>query len=279
MNAPIGIFDSGLGGLTVMREISRLLPGEDLIYVGDTARVPYGVKSPETIRRYSQEICDFLVSLGVKAIVVACNTASALALESIRDHYQVPLLGVVEPGAQAAVQVTRRQSIGVIGTSGTIKSQTYPQAILKRLPQAQVQSRACPLLVPLVEEGWIDHEVTRRVAEIYLQAWRGGVIDTLILGCTHYPVLKDVLQEVIGKEVVLVDSAFETAQALQSLLTRRGLMGSAAQTGRHQYFTTDAPQKLHELAARFLGQDIERVELTDLSVLRPILEKKPQLLG
>lgn len=264
MDLPIGIFDSGLGGLTVLREIEKALPSEDLIYVGDTARVPYGIKSAETVTRYSKEICDFLVGQGVKAIVVACNTSSALALESIRPLYSVPLLGVIEPGAQAAAAATRRQTIGVIGTEGTIKSQSYPQAIRRRLPHAQVESRACPLFVPLVEEGWARHEITRQVAEVYLSPWKSQDLDTLILGCTHYPILKPLLQEVMGSEVVLVDSAQETAKALRELLEERGLLAKDSKPGTPRFFTTDAPQKMVELAARFLGHEISSAELAKL---------------
>jgi glutamate racemase len=253
MNAPIGIFDSGLGGLTVLREIERALPAEDLIYVGDTARVPYGVKSPETVTRYSREICDFLLQQGVKAIVVACNTSSALALEALRPNYSLPLLGVLEPGAQAAAAATRSQAIGVIGTEGTIRSGGY----------AKVVSRACPLFVPLVEEGWAHHEVTRQIAEIYLGEWRDKDIDTLILGCTHYPVLKALIQEVLPG-VILVDSAQATAKALQELLAGQGLFADSGRRGTQRCFTTDAPQKLTELAARFLGHELGRVELTNL---------------
>lgn len=265
MDAPIGIFDSGLGGLTVLREIEWALPAEDLIYVGDTARVPYGIKSAETVTRYSREICDFLAKQGVKAIVVACNTSSALALEALRPNYSMPLLGVLEPGAQAAVDATRSQVIGVIGTEGTIKSGGYAQAIRRKLPQAQVRGRACPLFVPLVEEGWARHEVTRQVAEVYLGEWRGDGIDTLILGCTHYPVLKSLIQEVLPG-VTLVDSAQATAKALQALLGERGLLKTASGAGSRRFFTTDAPQKLSELAARFLGHDLGPVELTNLGV-------------
>ncbi|MFO1463532.1 MAG: glutamate racemase [bacterium] len=263
MDAPIGIFDSGLGGLTVLREIEKALPAEDLIYVGDTARVPYGIKSAETVTRYSQEICDFLVRQGVKAIVIACNTSSALALEALRPRYRLPMLGVLEPGAQAAASATRAQAIGVIGTEGTIKSGAYVQAIHRRLPAARVVSRACPLFVPLVEEGWARHEVTRQVAEIYLGEWRGQDIDTLILGCTHYPVLKPLIQEVLPG-VTLVDSAQETAKALRELLGGQGLLSAAGKRGNQRCYTTDAPQKLSELAARFLGHELARVEMTDL---------------
>lgn len=265
MDSPIGIFDSGLGGLTVLREIERALPAEDLIYVGDTARVPYGIKSPETVTRYSREICEFLIKLGVKAIVVACNTSSALALETLRPHFSLPLLGVLEPGAQAAVAATRSQAIGVIGTEGTIKSGGYAQAIQRLSPQAKVVSRACPLFVPLVEEGWAHHEVTRQVAEVYLGEWRGNGIDTLILGCTHYPVLKPLIQEILPG-VTLVDSAQATAKALQALLGEDGMLKSSGQAGSRRFFTTDAPQKLSELAARFLGHALGPVELTNLGM-------------
>jgi glutamate racemase len=256
-----------LGGLTVFREIEKALPNEDLIYVGDTARVPYGVKSAETVTRYSQEICDFLLRLEVKAIVVGCNTVSAQALPKLREWYQVPLLGVLEPGVEAAVQASRTQSIGVIGTEGTIKSGSYARAIRARLPHASVQSQACPLFVPLVEEGWIHHEVTKRVADIYLGSWSRGEIDTLILGCTHYPLLKNVLREVLGGEVVLVDSALETAKALNSLLQEQGLIAAHSGPGRHRYFSTDAPEKMRDLASRFLGHELPEVTLTDLAVV------------
>lgn len=264
MDAPIGIFDSGLGGLTVLREIARTLPYENLVYVGDTARVPYGVKSPETVTRYSREICHFLGELNVKAIVVACNTASALALPKIHGEYSIPLLGVLEPGVRAAVKATRSGSIGVIGTPGTIKSGSYAQAVRKQLPDAKVLSRACPLFVPLVEEGWLDHEVTRRIAEIYLGDWKSGDLDTLILGCTHYPLLKGVIQETLGAGVTLVDSAQETAKALQSLLQSRGLLTTKVMPGVQRVFTTDAPEKLSEMAERFLGHSLPEAELAAL---------------
>jgi len=264
VDLPIGIFDSGLGGLTVFSEITKLLPNEDLIYVGDTARVPYGIKSAETVTRYSLEICDFLNHLGVKAIVVACNTASAFALPTLLKHYPVPLLGVLEPGAQAAVQATRSGSIGVIGTAGTIKSQSYPTAIKKLMPMARVVSRACPLFVPLVEEGWNRHRVTEEIAEIYLGEWRQSELDTLILGCTHYPLLKEVIQKTLGPSVELVDSAQETAKALKQLLFNQGLLSASHEVGSHRFFTTDAPEKLSELAQRFLGQEMAEVELAIL---------------
>lgn len=266
MNGPIGIFDSGLGGLTVFREIERVLPGEDLIYVGDTARVPYGVKSAQTVMRYSQEICDFLLRQGVKAIVVACNTASALALPQLKKWYSLPLLGVLEPGVEAALRVTRSGSVGVIGTEGTIQSESYAKALKTRKDSIRVASKSCPLFVPLVEEGWIEHEVTRRVAQIYLESLGPAGIDTLILGCTHYPLLKSVLQKILGDSVALVDSAWETAQALRHLLQDRGLLKENGGGGRHLYYSTDAPQKMRALAIRFLGHQLENIHLTDLGV-------------
>ncbi len=266
MNSPIGIFDSGLGGLTVFREIAKHLPAENLIYVGDTARVPYGIKSAETVIRYSREICDFLIEKGVKGIVVACNTASAFALPTLQQKYSIPVLGVIEPGVQAAIAASRSHSIGVIGTEGTIKSESYLKAIQKKLPQARVISKPCPLFVPLVEEGWIQHEVTRQVAEIYLGEWKKGDLDTLILGCTHYPLLKSVLREIFGEKVTLVDSAEETAKGLQQLLREKGLLASSSHAGTQSFFTTDVPQKLTELAKRFLGHDLGKVEQTHLGV-------------
>ncbi len=264
MNAPIGVFDSGLGGLTVLREIERVLPKENLLYVGDTARVPYGVKSAETVTRYAQEICDFLLGQGVKAIVVACNTVSAVALPVLRESYSVPIIGVLEPGAQAAARRSRGGQIAVIGTESTIRSQSYPKAILRHMPQAQVSSRACPLFVPLVEEGWIDHEVTEQVARIYLEEGLAS-IDTLILGCTHYPLLKTVLQRVLGEDVCLVDSAEETAQALAGLLEAQGLLNRKGPESVRRYFSTDAPEKMRDMAQRFLGHAVESVQLTDLA--------------
>ena len=266
MNGPIGIFDSGLGGLTVFREIERALPGEDLIYVGDTARVPYGVKSAETVTRYSQEICDFLLRQKVKAIVVACNTASALALPKLKQIYSIPLLGVLEPGVQAALRVSRSASVGVIGTEGTIQSESYVRSLKQRHHDIRVNAVACPLFVPLVEEGWVDHEVTRRVAQIYLEPMQGKAIDTLILGCTHYPLLKKVLQETLGQDVTLVDSAWETAQSLKRLLVENKLLKTATQGGEHRYYSTDAPHKMRALAKRFLGHELENIQLTDLGV-------------
>jgi glutamate racemase len=210
--APIGIFDSGLGGLTVAHAIFERLPHESTIYFGDTARVPYGPKSPDTVRRYSLEIMRWLLEQGVKSIVVACNTSTAHALDSLQKESPVPVLGVIEPGARAAVAASSGQPIGVIGTAGTIKSGAYERAIRILAPEVEIASRACPLFVPLVEEGWLNHPATELVAEEYLAPVRGRNVTTLVLGCTHYPLLKPLLQEVIGVGVQLIDSAAETAR-------------------------------------------------------------------
>ena len=219
----IGIFDSGVGGLTVFKEIASLLPGENLIYLGDTARVPYGTKSVETVRRYALEAAEFLVDQGVKLLVVACNTASAVALPQLRERFQLPVIGVIEPGAKRAAESLNRR-IGVIGTEGTINSNRYPEAIHALLPDAQISSAPCPLFVPLAEEGWAEHEVARLTAREYLQPLLTAQIDTLVLGCTHYPLLRNTLQHVLGDAVVLVDSAEETAKSVQQLFQQQGLV-------------------------------------------------------
>jgi glutamate racemase len=263
--APIGIFDSGLGGLTVCAAIESSLPGENLIYLGDTARVPYGVKSPDTVTRYSEEICDFLIAKGVKAIVVACNTASALALPRLKGRYSIPLLGVLEPGVEAALKSHRGGKVGIIGTEATIRSESYPRALSKADPKIQVLSQACPLFVPLVEEGWIDHPVTREVAEIYLGPWREAQLDAIILACTHYPLLKGVLSQSLQPQVVWVDSALETARVLGEVLKNNNLLNQETKQGSRQYFTTDAPQKMQGLAQAFLGHALGEVRVVQLN--------------
>ena len=258
--APIGVFDSGLGGLTVAHAIMQQLPGESLIYFGDTARVPYGPKSPETVRRYSHEIAAFLLAQGVKAIVVACNTATAHALPMLEAELDVPVIGVVGPGARAAVRATKSGHIGVIGTEGTIKSGAYVRAIHEQAPQAVVTALACPLLVPLVEEGWTESEVTRLIAAEYLRPFASEVVDTLVLGCTHYPLLKRVIGETIGRSVRLIDSAEETAADTRRMLTEHDLV-SAASEGTYRFIASDDPQQFLALGQRFFGDALERVEI------------------
>ncbi len=258
--APIGVFDSGLGGLTVAHAIMRQLPSESIVYFGDTARVPYGPKSPETVRRYSREITAFLLEQGVKAIVVACNTATAHALPALRDELDVPVIGVVEPGARAAVRATRTGHIGVIGTAGTIRSQAYVRAIHAEAPDAQVTALACPLFVPLVEEGWTNHEATHLIAEEYLRPLVEDQIDTLVLGCTHYPLLKPLIGEIIGRSVRLIDSAEETAIDTRRMLDVNGLAATVGEPS-YRFVASDDPQQFLTLGRRFFGGAIERVEV------------------
>ena len=262
--APIGVFDSGIGGLTVARELMWQLPNESIIYFGDTARVPYGPKSPDTVRRYSREISEFLLRQGVKAVVVACNTATAHALPALRAELPVPVLGVVEPGARAAVDATQGGEIGVIGTVGTINSGAYERAIRALRPEAHVTARACPLFVPLVEEGWIEHEASRLIAHEYLDALVDTHVDTLVLGCTHYPLLKRLIGETVGRRVRLIDSAEETASETGRVLAEAGLRAPVGTTPSHRFVASDAPDHFLRLAQRFLGAPLERVETVTL---------------
>ena len=264
--SPIGVFDSGIGGLTVVRELIRQLPHERVIYFGDTARVPYGPKSPDTVRRYSREIASFLTAQDVKAIVVACNTATAHALETLQRDHTIPVIGVVEPGARAAVAATRRGELGVIGTAGTIGSGAYERAIRAIAPDVDIVARACPLFVPLVEEGWLDTEATRLIAREYLGPLRTAGIDTLVLGCTHYPLLKPLLGRLLGPDVTLIDSAHETAAETGRVLESRGLLKATSADARltHRFIASDAPDHFLRLAQRFLGSAIECVETVTL---------------
>ena len=263
-SAPIGVFDSGLGGLTVVAALRRTMPGESIVYVGDTARVPYGPKSPETVRRYAREICGWLRGEGVKAIVVACNTATAHALPDLITFAGVPVIGVVEPGAEAAV-ATGAQAIGIIGTSGTIASGAYAKAIWQRAPHLTLVSQACPLFVPLVEEGWIEHPATRLIAREYLAPLLAAKVGTVVLGCTHYPLLRTVLAEVLGPEVSLVDSASATAAATREVLRAHQLRapGDGA-SATLRVVASDAPEQFLRLGQRFLGAAIEQVERVTL---------------
>lgn len=262
---PIGIFDSGVGGLTVVREIHRTLPHEDIVYLGDTARVPYGTKSPSTVVRFACEDTQFLLQQHVKAVVVACNTASAWALPTLEQRFDVPVFGVILPGAIAALEKSRSQRIGVIGTSATVRSQAYSKAILARCDVAHVSTRACPLLVPLVEEGWTDHPVTRRVLKEYLQPLLKERIDTLVLGCTHYPLLKPALRQVLRDRVALVDSAESCARYVKERLAALKLTRTnKRRRGTIQPFVTDEVERFDELAGRFLGQKTEPAWKIDL---------------
>jgi glutamate racemase len=260
----IGIFDSGVGGLTVLREIVKALPQEDTVYLGDTARVPYGTKSPETVTRYSRQITSFLVSRDIKLLVVACNTASAVSLEALKEEFSLPIVGVIEPGARRAVAVTRSGKVGVIGTAATITSSAYTKAIKRLNPAVEVVTRACPMFVPLVEEGWVDNEVARLTTLRYLQGLREEGVDTLVLGCTHYPLLKGMIGEVMGEGVTLVDSAAETARTVDEILRNQGWLRPAAEQGNHHYYVTDVPAGFIRVGNRFLGGSLGDVYQVNL---------------
>jgi glutamate racemase len=252
----IGVFDSGIGGLTVLKALSEALPGEDFIYLGDTARLPYGTKSNEVIIRYSKENTEFLLARGIKMLVVACNTSSAVALEAIAAQTIVPVVGVIEPGARAAIKASRSGKIGVIGTEATIGSGAYTRAIQALRPRAEIYTRACPLLVPLAEEGWIDNEIAERTVAHYLESLKQSGIDTLLLGCTHYPLLRAMFTRVLGAQVKIVDSATATAlevrERLRGLdLLRRGNHGSQS------FFVTETPDRFVRVGRRFLGPQVE----------------------
>lgn len=263
-DAPIGVFDSGLGGLTVLRAIRERLPGEGTIYLGDTARVPYGPKAAETIRRYAVEATEFLVGKGVKAIVVACNTATARALPDVEARAGIPVLGVVEPGGRAAAAASGSGRIGVIGTRGTISSRAYNEVIHAHRPEALVFEQACPLFVPLVEEGWTEEEVTRLAAERYLGPLLQEGIDTLVLACTHYPLLKPLLARVVGPGVALIDSAESTAAALELMLGSSDLVNSSGVRGTSRYYVTDEAARFDLLARRLLGEEVEHLEMVSV---------------
>jgi len=257
---PIGVFDSGIGGLTVVKELVRLLPHEELIYFGDTARVPYGTKSKATIVKFSLENVEFLLQHGVKLIVIACNTSSAWALATLKKYFKVPILGVIRPGAAGAVELTRTRRIGVIGTPSTIQSRAYEVELAQLSRQVRVFTQSCPLFVPLVEEGWEDEAVCLAVARRYLAPLLRHRIDTLILGCTHYPLLARVIQRVAGPRVRLVDSARRVALEARDLLDREELLRPPGNgPGRRRFIVTDEPERFKRLGERFLGRRITNV--------------------
>jgi glutamate racemase len=277
---PLGVFDSGIGGLTVLRALKRRLPSEPLLYLGDTARVPYGTRSDETVLRYAREAMAFFLGKGVKAVVVACNTVSAVALEPLAAESSVPVVGVLEPGAAEAVRRTRSGRVGVIGTQATIRSGAYARRIEELHPGAVVMQRACPLFVPLAEEGWLDGAVPRLVAQTYLGDLKRARIDTLVLGCTHYPLLRDVVAGVMGADVALVDSAEAAADEVVRLLAASGLAAPGptapsagtppsrpdAPAPADHFFVTDPADRFRDVGERFLGGPIERLERVALPV-------------
>jgi glutamate racemase len=257
---PIGVFDSGIGGLTVLKEVFRKLPDESTVYLGDTARVPYGIRSAETVTRYSFENTGFLVSMGIKVLVVACNTVSAVSLEAIKGRLTIPVIGVIEPGSRAAVRATRNKNVGVIGTEATVNSGAYARIITAMDASIRVFSLPCPLFVPLAEEGLTDDAIATMVAERYLKNLKEKGIDTLVLGCTHYPLLKDVIGKVMGGGISLIDSATETASEIKETLVRNGIEGSPSREPLREFYVTDAPEKFLKVGERFLGEKIAHIE-------------------
>ncbi|HYA27771.1 MAG TPA: glutamate racemase [Acidobacteriota bacterium] len=255
-DSAIGVFDSGIGGLTVLHQIIETLPEENTVYLGDTARAPYGTKSVETVLRFSFENCQFLVDKGVKMIVVACNTSTAIALNRLKESLAMPVIGVIEPGVRRAVKNTKNKKVGVIGTEATIQSGAYTRALKEANSKIEVYSRACPLFVPLVEEGWTDNAVVEMTVKAYLGSLKQSGIDTLILGCTHYPLLKRAIRKFMGSAVRLVDSAEETAKEVESLL-KKGALGKKGGKGVHSFFVSDAPDRFIKVGRRFLGEKVE----------------------
>jgi len=259
----IGIFDSGIGGLTVLHSIIKALPNEDSIYVGDTARVPYGTKSATAVTNYSLEIGKFLEKMDIKALVVACNTASAVALPKLQETFDLPVIDMIGPAAHSAIEATKNGHIGIIGTEGTIRSRAYKNSLKKMSDEIVVTSIACPLFVPLAEEGWIDNDVALAAARRYLEPFKKSKIDTLILGCTHYPLLKKIIKEVIGDKVTLIDSGDAAALRLKDILKSEQNDGRKT-TSTRSYFVTDTPERFLRLGKRFLGDEIDDVKHIDI---------------
>lgn len=255
---PIGVFDSGLGGLTVVKRLMQELPHEDIVYYGDTARVPYGSKSKESIIRFSFENTEVLLQEKVKMIVIACNTSTSYALIPLQRTYELPIIGVIQPGAQQAVRSSKTNRIGVIATSATINSQAYTRAVLDFNHCAKVFSQACPLFVPLVEQGWLSNEITEQIARKYLTPLTKNRIDTLILGCTHYPLLKGMIKKVLGQQVTLIDSAQAVTREVKEVLSSRENFAKNKRRGKYKFLITDKPQEFHKVAQRFLGPKLSR---------------------
>ena len=261
---PIGVFDSGLGGLTVVKAMRNVLPNESIVYFGDTARVPYGNKSPELIKEYSLQITNFLLEHVAKIIIVACNTATALAIDILQDKLDIPIIGVVKPGVDFALKLTQNNRIGVIGTISTISSGVYKDELENINDSVQVTSTPCPLFVPLAEEGWLNEPATKLIAEKYLEPINKANVDTLILGCTHYPLLTGVIQEVVSAKIKLVDSAQAMATEAAELLMNYGLLNDQKVKGTLKLFVSDLPARFEIVATRFLGEKISNVEKIQL---------------
>jgi glutamate racemase len=264
---PLGVFDSGIGGLTVVKRIISILPLENLVYFGDTARVPYGSKSNSTVIEYSIQDTKFLLSKNVKLIVVACNTASSVALNELRKRFDISVIGMIEPGAVMALENTKNGRIGVIGTSATVNNKAYSEKIKKLEPKILVYEKACPLFVPLAEEGWINHKATYLIAEEYLKELKDHKVDTVVLGCTHYPILFNVIQEILGDDVTLIDSGVAAAKVVMEELDRLALHSNSNSPGIQDYYVSDIPQKFMEISQIFMGKNLEHVKKVDLEIL------------
>ncbi len=260
----IGVFDSGLGGLTVLKEISKILPNENIVYFGDTARVPYGPRSSATVTKYTFQSINFLLEKDIKAIVIACNTASARSLVAAQERYNIPIIGVIKPGSKGALERTNNNKIGIIGTEGTVSSKAYENEILASEPSAKVFSKACSLFVPLVEEGWSDTLVAELTAAEYLKDFDGTDIDTLVMGCTHYPMLYNTIARVTSNKIRLVNPAVETAKALQSLLFEKDLLNDSELPGTYEYYVSDLPVKFKKLGEDFLEQPVDDVTVIEI---------------
>jgi glutamate racemase len=274
---PIGVFDSGIGGLTVVRALMNRLPHENIIYFGDTARVPYGPKSAQVVREYTAQDTDFLLSKNLKMIVVACNTVSSVALDVVQKRAKMPVVGVILPGSQSAVQTTKKKRVGVIGTLTTISSNAYANAIRQIDSSVEVFSQACPLFVPLAEEGWVEHSATELIAKEYLFSLKLQKIDTLILGCTHYPMLKTTIQKVIGENIQLIDSGESTALTVEKILDNEGLRNPSKLEANVQFFVSDLPHKFLEIGELFLGQKMGVVKKAHIEELCENKKVKPDL--
>ena len=259
----IGVFDSGIGGLTVVKELLRQLPGENIVYFGDTARVPYGIKSERTVLKFSLQNSRFLAHFNIKLLIVACNTASALSLDALGKEFSFPILGVIEPGVKAALRLTKNGRIGIIGTEATIASRAYVKLIEEINSPAQIFSQACPLLVPLVEEGWLEGEITAAVLRKYLRPLKEESIDSLILGCTHYPLLKPLFRKEM-EGVVLIDSAREVVAEARRILRGRGMLESGNRTAYRRYYVSDTPARFIKVGKRFLGEALSSVEQVEI---------------
>jgi len=265
---PIGFFDSGIGGLTVVKSVTSLMPNENIVYFGDTARVPYGSKSNDTVVEYSIQAANFLLRKNIKLLIVACNTASSVALTELRKFLTVPVIGMIEPGSRMALSESKNKQIGVIGTRATINNKAYAHELKKLNPKVKVYEQACPLFVPLAEEGWLDHKATELIAKTYLAKMKEHKIDSLILGCTHYPILKDIIQKVVGKGVKLIDSGTPAARLVEDYLNGRGLRNHSVHHGQSEFYVSDVPTKFREIAETFLGKKIthlHKVELEELT--------------